>query len=299
MRTLFAPLGLLLSFLLTATGPAAARDQSERLLFDVMFGGLHIADVIVVLDQNTATYTAGMQMKTRGVIDWFDDFTANIETKGAFQGDAGLLQPVPATYRRGWASPEVAAEMTMVFDPTDRIGRGADRIFDPRTGLDLKAEDLPWNNRQRPIPVIPDDKKAGAIDPISAFVGARRLILETGQREVRMPIYDGRRRYDVITTVGTPRMRTVRDIERSVIPVRSRMEPVYGFEPDGEDRMRESEGEMYFTADDRFVPVQIILGNSMFASAMNLIAECNVDPAPCEIIAPVTKAEDEDQRLLP
>lgn len=288
MRAMFALLGIFMA----CSGHAAAREQSERLLFDVMFGGLHIADVVVDLDQTPATYKAGMQMRTRGMIDWFDDFTADIRSMGGFTGSSAELRPVPETYRRGWSSPEVASEMTMVFDPVDRIGRGADRIFDPRTGLDLKAEDLPWNNRQRTIPIVPDDKRAGALDPISAFIGARRLIVESGQKEVRLPIYDGRRRYDVITTVGTPRKISVREIERSVIPVRSRMEPVYGFEPDGEDRMRESEGEMFFTADDRFVPVQIILGNSMFSSAMNLVAECNVDPAPCDIVAPAAAASE-------
>lgn len=282
---------ILLGGLMAVSGHAFAREQSERLLFDVMFGGLHIADVVVELDQNQASYSAGMRMRTRGMIDWFDDFRADIRSMGGFAGASGELRPVPETYRRGWSSPEVASEMTMVFDPVDRIGRGADRIFDPRTGLDLKAEDLPWNNRRREIPVVPDDKRAGAIDPISAFIGARRLIVESGQKEVRMPIYDGRRRYDVITTVGTPRTLTVREVERSVIPVRSRMEPVYGFEPDGEDRMRESEGEMYFTADDRFVPVQIILGNSMFSSAMNLVAECNTDPAPCAVVGSAAEKE--------
>jgi hypothetical protein len=205
-----------------------------------------------------------------------------MKSEGGFVREADLIRPIPTLYHRQWASPESAAEMTMTFDGAEGIGRSTERLFDPRTGVDLKPEDMPWNNRRRPIPVVPDDKRAGALDPISAFVAARRQILDSGKREVRIPIYDGRRRYDIITTVGNPRPVTVREVERLLTPVTSRMEPVYGFEPDGKDRMRESEGQLFFTSDERFLPVQIILGNSMFSSTMNLVAECNVDPVPCD-----------------
>lgn len=265
-----------------AFAAAEARDQSERLLFDVMFGGLHVADVVVTLDQRPETYRSRMEVRTRGVMDWFDDFRADMTSEGVFTGDGEKLRAQPQIYRRVWSSPEMAAELTMPFDPADLVGRGQERLFNPQTGRDLKPEDMPWNNRRQKIPDVPDAVRAGAIDPMAAFVGARRLILESGRREVRMPIYDGRRRYDIISTVGTPRMVTVRNVERMLTPVKTRLEPVYGFEPDGEDRMRESEGQLFFTADTRFLPVQVIMGNSMFSTAMNLIAECNDNPAPCE-----------------
>ncbi len=274
---------LLAGFLGVAfAGNAAAREQTERLLFDVMVGGLHIADVVISMDQTPDSYVSRLEMKTRGVLEWVQDFSADMRTEGGFTRDQNMIRPAPALYQRQWNGPEMAAVMTMTFDPLSRIGRGEERLFNPQTGIDLKPEDMPWNNRRQPIPVVPDDQRVGAMDPISAFIGARRLILESGEREVRMPIYDGRRRYDIISTVGTPRAVTVRNVERMLTPVASRVEPVFGFDPDGEDRMRESEGQLYFTADERFLPVQLVLGNSMFSSAMNLVAECNVDPAPCD-----------------
>lgn len=266
----------------TGIGAANAREQAERLLYDVMFGGLHIADVVVTLNQKADQYSARMEVRTRGVIDWFDDFRADMSSEGGFTTANGRVHAQPSIYQRTWSSPEVASEMTMAFDPMDLIPRGQERLYNPANGAALKPEDMPWNNRSRKIPVVPDNMLAGAIDPMAAFIGARRLISETGQREVRLPIYDGRRRYDIISTVSDPRPVTVRDVSRTLTPVKTRLVPVYGFEADGEDRMRESEGQLFFSADDRFLPVQIVLGNSMFSSAMNLVADCKVDPKPCD-----------------
>jgi len=271
-------------FVLTVMGigAAEAREQAERLLYDVMFGGLHIADIVVTLDQDTDQYSARMEVRTRGVIDWFDDFRADMTSDGAFTSPNGRVHAQPSLYKRTWSSPEVASELTMAFDPMDLIPRGQERLYNPDNGKALKPEDMPWNNRSRKIPVVPDNVLAGAIDPMAAFVGARRLILDAGQREVRLPIYDGRRRYDIISIVSDPRAVTVRNVSRTLTPVKTRLVPVYGFEADGEDRMRESEGQMFFSTDDRFLPVQIVLGNSMFSSAMNLVADCKVDPKPCD-----------------
>jgi hypothetical protein len=131
---------------------------------------------------------------------------------------------------------------------------------------------------------VPEALRAGAVDPVTAFIAARRQVLDSGQREVRVPIYDGRRRYDIISTVGKPRTATIKNQPREVVPVISRVEPVFGFEPDSEDRMREAKGTTLFSADERFLPVQIIVGNDLFSSVMNLVAECTADPTPCDAI---------------
>ena len=39
---------------LSFSAPSLAREQKEKLLYDVMFGGLHIADVVVSLDQSSS-----------------------------------------------------------------------------------------------------------------------------------------------------------------------------------------------------------------------------------------------------
>lgn len=273
-------LGIIASVLmLQAAVPdhAQARAQKERLLFDVMFGGLHVADVVITLDQSTDAYESRLEMRTRGVAQMFQDFRADMKSEGAFTAET-----VPAVFTRAWRGPETASEMTMRFDPVTGAGPANERLYHPVTGEDLKREDMPWYNRRNPTKPVPEKLLMGAVDPVSAFISARRQMLESGQSEVRVPIYDGRRRYDIISTVGVARTFNIRNQERTLIPITSRVEPVYGFAPDSEDRMRESEGTLLFTNDQRFVPVQIILSNEMFSSVMNLVAECNSDPAPCD-----------------
>lgn len=279
---LYVYAGVALVLLCNALNAALAAEQKERLLYDVMFGGLHVADVVVSLDQTPAQYQSRLEMRTRGVLQWFQDFRADMKSEGAFVLHETNIRTVPTLYNREWRSPEIASDLIMQFDPRTGAGLANERLYNPATGADLKPENMPWNNRRSAVPPVPEELRAGSVDPITAFVAARRRMFETGEREVRMPIYDGRRRYDIISTLGRSKTATVRGQSRELTPVTSRLEPVFGFEPDSEDRMRESKGTTLFSNDARFVPVQIILGNDMFTSVMNLVAECNDDPAPCD-----------------
>lgn len=263
---------------------ASAREQSERLLYDIMLGGLHIGDTVVTFSQTPERYQSTLEMRSRGMLQWFQNFRAAVTSEGALVAGEQAIKPLPAVYRREWAAPEMAAFMTMTFDPATGLTTSEERMFNPATGETLRVEDMPWNSRRRPIPPVPENLRLGALDPVAAFVGARTQILMAKSREVRMPIYDGRRRYDIVSTVGNPRTFTIRDTARELVPVVSRIEPVFGFEPDAEDRMRESEGRILFSNDDRFVPVQVIIGNDLFSSVMNLVAECNADPRPCDVL---------------
>ncbi len=277
-RAIFVAIGLVAA----ATSNGFAREQKERLLFDVMFGGLHVADVVVTMDQTPATYTSRLEMRTRGVLEFFQDFRADMKSEGGFVVTTSPIRTVPTLYTRSWSSPEVASDVTMPFDPLTGLSQSVERLYNPQTGAALKPEDMPWNSKRKPIPEVPDNLRAGAIDPVAAFIAARRQVLESGQTEVRVPIYDGRRRYDIISKVGKSRIYNIKDQSRELTPITSRVEPVFGFEPDAEDRMRESTGTTLFTSDERFLPVQIILGNDLFSSVMNLVAECTTDPAPCD-----------------
>jgi len=265
---------------LTFTAAAQAREQNERLLYDVMFGGLHVADVVVSMSQTADSYDSSLAMRTRGMAESFQDFRADMSSQGGFVE----LRPAPSVHTRAWSSPKVASEMTMRYDPLNGMSQAVERLYHPVTGAALTPEDMPWNNRRAPKPV-PENLRSGAVDPVAAFIAARRAVLESGQKEVRVPIYDGRRRYDIVSTVGKPRTATIKDLTRDVIPVTSKVEPVFGFEPDAEDRMRESSGRTFFSNDERFIPIQIVLSNDLFSSVMNLRAECTTDPAPCEAFA--------------
>ena len=46
--------------------------------------------------------------------------------------------------------------------------------------------------------------------------------------------------------------------------------------------MHEGDGKILFSADDRLLPVQIMVGNSLGVGVMNLVADCRVEAAACD-----------------
>ena len=160
-----APVRLLVAALLIAAPlPVAAGVQSERLTYKLMVGGLHLGDALVALNETEAGYTTELKMTARGVARWVKNFRTDMKGEGHFApttAGVGLpaLAPRPGTYIRQWSAGEVAANMTMTFDPATGMARTEERLFNPLTGADIAAEDLPWNSRgrnrdqrRRPVP---------------------------------------------------------------------------------------------------------------------------------------------------
>jgi hypothetical protein len=285
VRTLtrFTTAHLTIAALTLAVGfsaPTFAREQKEKLLYDVMFGGLHIADVVVSLDQSQATFDSRVEMRTRGVAEAFREFQADVKSSGEVKTDKSGVSPT--LHSRSWRSADIATEMTMTYDAaTATSTQTTERIYNPSTGEAIPETKLPWNNKREKILPVPEKLRVGAVDPVTAFIAARYQIMESGKSEVRVPIYDGRRRYDIISTKGDSKTYNIRGKEHKLVAVVARLEPIFGFDDDAEERMRDAETKILFSTDDRFVPVQVVLSTTMFSSVMNLVAECNADPTPC------------------
>lgn len=280
---------------LFAAGPlyaAGTAVQSERLTYKVMLGGLHIGDALVALDQTESGYTSEMKMTARGVASWVQNFRADIKGQGSFIRNAAAnggieLLPQPAAFNRQWSTGEIASEMTMTFDPLTRDISIDERLFNPLTGAVLAREDMPWNNRREKQKPVPMDLRKNALDPMAAFIAARTQILAQGvtgstPKTFRVPIYDGTRRYDIVGRTAPARMITINNVERLLMPLTAKVEPVFGFNRQSMKRMEESEGKFLFTPDNRLIPVQLIVGSDMLTSVMNLTADCSEDAAPCD-----------------
>ena len=296
--TLSAAAALLFCFSLSA---AAAPVLSERLTYNVMFGGLHIGDALVALNQSESGYTTEMKMTARGAAAWVQNFSANLKGEGSFlrgPADNGRIEmmPQPAAFARQWSAGEIAADMTMTFDPQTRDANVIERLFNPKTGAALKREDMPWNARRETLKPVPLDMRKNALDPMAAFVSARGQIMAqgvttSGPKTFRVAIYDGARRYDLVGKTASVRVVNINGIERPLMPVTAKIEPVFGFNRESEGRMRESEGKFLFTPDERFIPVQLIVGNDMFTSVLNLAADCRENAAPCDTFGQTADAQ--------
>lgn len=298
-NAMYRPFAAFLAVLSLSSSPfaeemAAVPGQSERLAYNLKVGGLHVADFLAGFDENASGYRTTLTMKTRGMARWFQDFRAELAGEGKILIQSGVgPTPVPRQFDRAWAAEEIAASLTIAYDPLTGLARPEERLFNPLTGEDLSYKDLEWNRDREQPPPVPDDLRTGVFDPIAAFVAARGQIHHNQQREFRVPIYDGRRRYDLVGEVEPMRAFWIGGEEVDLIPVIARVDPVFGFDHERTETMQDSEGKLLFSTDGRFIPVQVILEGRAFTSVMNLTADCRKDSAPCEQIAESVAAETE------
>ena len=273
-----------------STGQVAAQSndtvQSERLAYDLKIGGVHVADFLAEFDESRSSYRTVLTMETRGLARWFQDFRAEVTGHGTMVIETGNgLTPVPHQFDRAWAATAIAASLTIAYDPVTGLALPEERIFNPLTGEDIAVEEMEWNRNREALPPVPDEMRIGVFDPMAAFVAARRHILNSGTSEFRIPIYDGRRRYDLVGTVEAPRTFWIKGRDVELVPVIAGIDPVFGFDEERTDRIREGSGKLLFSPDDRFIPVQVILEGMTLSSVMNLTADCRVDRATCQQIA--------------
>jgi len=275
---------------------AADIEQTERLTYAAMLGGLHVADLLVTLDQSEAGYSSQLKVVSRGVVRWVENFSADITGRGDFiesslQNGTQTLMPLPDRFHRQWTGGEYASEMIMNFHPDTREAVVEERLFNPVTGEDLAQEDMPWNQDDRDDDdddkPVPEDLRKNVLDPMGAFIAARRQIMAQGgaagpAKNFRVPIYDGRRRYDIVGRTAPVRSTNIKGEEVAVVPVTTVLEPVFGFRPRAQERMRDTDSRLYFSADGRFIPIQFMMASDMFAAVINLENDCSKNATPCE-----------------
>ncbi len=283
--TLLAPL-MAFSWPIAAEEVAAVPGQSERLAYNLKVGGLHVADFLAEFDESPSGYRTSLSMETRGMARWFQDFRAEVKGDGTFVIETGRgPTPVPRQFDRAWAAEAISSSLTIAYDPLTRLARSEEQTFNPLTGEAIALDTLDWNKgREAPLPV-PDEMRTGVFDPMAAYVAARGQILHKEQSEFRVPIYDGRRRYDLVGSVEAPRPFWIGGEDVELIPVLARVEPVFGFDRERSETMQDRGGKILFSTDARFIPVQVILEGRAFTSVMNLTADCRIDIETCAQIA--------------
>ncbi|MCP1336167.1 DUF3108 domain-containing protein [Futiania mangrovi] len=171
-RTAFAGL---LAALTLATAAYAAEDR-VALGYEMNVGGFRVGDLSVEAKLTADRYHAGVQMNSRGLIGALYDAQVDATANG-LRGSDGTLQPTR-------------------FERTLNDG-GAPEIL--RIGF---AGDLPVAVEREPdegedvFRMGPEDRRA-SLDPASALVA---LMLPAGANpcDRRIPVFDGKRRYDFV-----------------------------------------------------------------------------------------------------
>lgn len=166
-----------------APAPAAIPTAVDEigLSFDLYLAGVQLGQVTLDGRIKDNAYFARSTMRTAGVAESL--YEAMIEADSAGLLDTAKLRPelYNSTYLGPSKKPEI---VNMTFSPM-----GADSVFaDPP---------VPQNR----VPVTPE-QRAGTVDPVSAMLllASGVTASETNPCGTVLPVYDGRRRYDITLT---------------------------------------------------------------------------------------------------
>lgn len=180
-----------------APGPAAAAMRSVVLDYDLYFGGLQGVRLAVEIDLARDSYDMEVALHTDGLIGKLVPWTMKAWSRGRLLADAGL-RPRSAGHNSIWRGKQRETEILFEHGRGDVV-----RIAPPPSGDDRDA--------------VPAALRRDAIDLAGAVLSVARSMMAGGGCDRRVPVFDGRRRYDLV----------MHHVERATIE-RSRYSPFGG-----------------------------------------------------------------------
>lgn len=205
-----------------ASGAAPMRQNvPERILLNYTGSVwvLPVAEIGVSAVYPDGTYSASATFESAGLARWFDD--TNIEAGVTGYRAGAALQP--------WRYNHV----------NHASGKGRTVGIDFPESVATPDIDPPFGSMGEPP--ASETERAGAVDPISALLGMTlgMPVDEQGVCGGRLPVFDGKARYDLrFEHGGTERVRT-RAWRGDAMVCRAYLEPVSGYDPG--DRPTEEE----------------------------------------------------------
>jgi hypothetical protein len=185
-KTNFACAAAILAIAATAAVPAtAATADRMNLVYQVYSGGFHILNFELQLALAPERYDVTTRMRSAGFVGWFMSWKQEAGSQGLF-GQDGVS---PIQHR---SEGEFRGRRRSVEIDYDAGKVNAVRVDPPPQDDDGRDE-------------VPVERRREAIDPISAILSAIRRISAGQGCGGRLPVFDGRRRYDLVLTDRTNR----------------------------------------------------------------------------------------------
>lgn len=179
-----------------SSGPTWAAEASSArtvdLTYDIYLGGLHIFTFDVGITLRPDRYRVTAEGGTRGMVGWLYKWDMKLAAEGLDRNDH--IEPRHYVAETDW----------------QRNQRTVHLGFDKGGRYDLEQTPPP-----EPDPDIegglPDTLPEGTVDPLSFAIAASRALEENGRCDQTVPVFDGRRRFDL----------TVKHVEETTLPPNS------------------------------------------------------------------------------
>lgn len=205
--------------------------------YDITWLGFPLAELVYQEQRAGGVARAELVIESVGLVDMFGPFRYAADADTAIDGIAadGTLEPLGYTARDG---------------PEPRDWRIIDLSFDPETGAVEEIVRPPRDETKVEPPL-----RRGAVDPITAFLSARHAVsaaIEGGADRLRLPIYDGSKRYDIaLVFVGRRHVRGLGDAIKAL----ATLHPIAGFDDPREGTTEPA--EVWFGLDRNHMPLKV------------------------------------------
>ncbi len=160
-----------------AAEASAAGKNAVDLRYKIYIGGFSVADITVDMDLAPGNYDVAAKVETSGMVGRMFPWWMKAYSSGQIV-NAGVV-PVKAGQRNSWKGKERFIDMKF----TDGVAR-VERIAPKPEGDDRDK--------------VPEAMRTGVVDLASALVSIIRKMDGDDTCSAQVPVFDGRRRYDLI-----------------------------------------------------------------------------------------------------
>jgi hypothetical protein len=169
---------------LSSTPVRAAELASSRTLdltYDVYLGGLHIFTFDVDMAMQPDGYRVTAQGATHGIVGWLYGWQTKIAAEGLDRN--GRIEPQRYDVESNWQGNQRTVQLAFA-----EAGRyDLQQTPPPEPDPDIEGE-------------LPESLPKGTVDPLSFGIAASRALEQNGRCDQTVPVFDGRRRYDLTLT---------------------------------------------------------------------------------------------------
>ncbi|MCC7274235.1 MAG: DUF3108 domain-containing protein [Alphaproteobacteria bacterium] len=168
---------------LCRAGVAAAGPDTVSLRYDVYTAGVPSLTLHLQVDVSPRSYRIVADMETQGIIGFLFPWTMRADVEGAVAGE----DLRPALYR--------STSLLFGRERTARLAYAGDGT------VTVETNRVPGDERRQPVDAA---MRKGTVDVLTALLRVARRLEASGHCAVMVPVFDGRRRYDLTFADADP-----------------------------------------------------------------------------------------------
>lgn len=250
----------------------SAKAEPQTFRYVATWAGLPAGEIHLQLAEAANAFRSQIDIATEGLPRWLTRFRARGISEGA----------VPAG---GLAVPE---RYDAAYDLRSRKGKRISMRFvgmDGGKGGDIVAERGPEDSSEKYL--LPPALLTDVVDPLAALTRMREALRTglAGRGHFAIPVFDGKRRFDVEERAVDRGVEQIGDKKVPVIHLSLLLHPIAGFkggdgEPNPDPKPRGL--DLLFSDDGNFTPLRMEVTVAWLTMVVELAQRCGA-PAPCKV----------------